>query len=79
MKLKRLKTIPEVVMLNSRLEAGFEREVLTAALRNYCIMGNPIRFNNFAFVIRELFTRVTNRLAPVEDVKLACWYERLPG
>ncbi|MCZ0761685.1 hypothetical protein [Vibrio diabolicus] len=79
MKLKRLKTIPEVVMLNSRLEAGFEREVLITALRNYCIMGNPIRFNNFAFVIRELFTRVTNRLAPVEDVKLACWYERLPG
>ncbi|WP_417533834.1 hypothetical protein [Marinobacterium stanieri] len=77
MKLKRLKTLPEVVRLYSRLDPVFEQEVFTAALRNYCNMGNSIRFNNFAFVIRELLTRVTNRLAPVDDVKLACWYERL--
>lgn len=75
MKLKRLKTFSEVVMLNSRLESGFEQKVLDAALRNYCSMGNPIRFNNFAFVIRELLTRVTDRLAPVDDVKLASWHE----
>ncbi len=76
MKLKRLKTIPEVEMLSSRLEGDFEQEVFSSALRNYCSMGNPIRFNNFAFVIRELLTRVTDRLAPVDSVKLACWHER---
>ncbi len=74
MKLKRLKSIPEIQILYSRLKGDFEKEILTAALRNYCSIGNPIRFNNFAFVARELFTKITNRLAPINDVKLACWY-----
>ncbi|WP_063649670.1 hypothetical protein, partial [Aliivibrio fischeri] len=76
MKLKRLKTIPEVENLSARLDGDFEQQVFISALRNYCSMGNPIRFNNFAFVIRELLSRVTDRLAPVESVKLACWHER---
>jgi len=75
-KLKKLKAIPEVARLYSHLENNFERDMYTAALRNYCTMGNPIRFNNFAFVIRELLTRIVNRLAPAESVTLAKWYSK---
>ena len=76
MKLKQLRAIPEVAQLYSYLESDFEREVYTAALRNYCSMGNPIRLNNFAFVSRELLTKVVDRLAPTEDVKKAKWYSK---
>lgn len=76
MKLKKLRLIPEVAQLYSHLESDFEKEIYTAALRNYCNMGNPIRFNNFAFVIRELLTKVVDRLAPTEDVKKAKWYSK---
>ncbi|GGF54065.1 hypothetical protein [Alteromonas lipolytica] len=76
MKLKKLRLIPEVAQLYSHLESDFEKEIYTAALRNYCSMGNPIRFNNFAFVMRELLTKVVDRLAPTEDVKRAKWYSK---
>ena len=76
MNLKKLRAIPEVAQLYSHLENDFEKEIYTAALRNYCSMGNPIRFNNFAFVIRELLTKVVDRLAPTEDVKKARWYSK---
>jgi len=76
MKLKKLKSIPEVAHLYSHLENEFERDVYTGALRNYCTMGNPIRFNNFAFVMRELLTKIVDRRAPIEDVKLAKWYKK---
>jgi hypothetical protein len=76
MKLKKLRLLPEVAQLYSHLESDFEREIYTAALRNYCSMGNPIRFNNFAFVIRELLTKVVDRLAPAKDVMKAKWYSK---
>ena len=76
MKLKKLRLIPEVAQLYSYLENDFEKEIYTAALRNYCSMGNPIRFNNFSFIIRELLTKVVDRLAPTEDVKKARWYSK---
>jgi hypothetical protein len=76
MKLKKLRLIPEVAQLYSHLASDFEKDIYTASLRNYCSMGNPIRFNNFAFVIRELLTKVVDRLAPTEDVKKSKWYSR---
>lgn len=76
MKLKKLRSIPEVAHLYSHLGNDFEKEIYTAALRNYCSMGNPIRFNNFSFVIRELLTKVADRLAPAKNVKRAKWYSR---
>jgi len=76
MKLKRIKKIPEIEKLYTFLGNSFEREMLTLALRNYCSMGNPIRFNNFAYVMRELLTVALNRLAPKENVIDAQWYER---
>ncbi len=76
MRLKELKTIPEVAKLYSHLESDFEKDIYTAALRNYCDIGNPIRFNNFAYVIRELLTKIVDRLAPAENVKKAKWYTK---
>lgn len=76
MKLKKLISIPEISQLYSYLDNDFECEIYTAALRNYCSMGNPIRFNNFAFVVRELITKMINRLAPIELVKQSIWYTK---
>jgi len=76
-KLAKLRSIPEIARLYSLLKTDFESEIYTAALRNFCSMGNPIRFNNFSFVMRELLTNIVDRLAPVKEVKNAKWYKKI--
>lgn len=58
------------------LETDFEYELLHASLRNYCSHGNPLRFNNFAFAIRELINHVLKRLAPDDRVMASPWFTR---
>ena len=74
MKLKKLKEHHFIKSFASHLETQFELDLFDAALRNYCSNGNPIRFNNFAFVMRELLQHVLDRKAP-EDVVTQCdWF-----
>jgi len=74
-KLKKILQCDFVVELSLRLDDEFEAKLLKSALRNFCEYGNPIRFNNLAFALRELILIIVARLAPIESVKKASWYE----
>ena len=58
MKLKKLQSLDFVNDFLNHLETNFEKELFTACLRNYASHGNPLRFHNFAFSIRELITHI---------------------
>jgi len=75
MKLKKLLGHDFIKQFDSLLETDFERELFRATLRNYCSHGNPLRFHNFAFSMRELVLHIIDRKAPDSKVKTASWYE----
>ena len=55
-------------------QAGFERNLVRACFDNLEATG-PLRFNNFAYSLRELLRHVFHRLAPDMSVKKCCWYK----
>jgi Predicted pPIWI-associating nuclease len=57
------------------LESGFEAELFEAALKNLNDHANPLRFNNFAYSVRETIRHVLKRLAPDHQVLLCRWYK----
>jgi len=76
MKLKKLQSLDFIQEFSELLETPFENELLKASLRNYSAHGNPIRFHNFAFTMRELVLHIFERKAPKKAVKASCWYVR---
>ncbi|WP_028299041.1 hypothetical protein [Oceanospirillum beijerinckii] len=60
------------------LDSDFERELLKAAFDNLLIPG-PIRFNNFAYAMREIIRHLTHRLAPEEQIKKCKWFKPEPN
>lgn len=68
MKLKKLLELDFMVKFKSTLETEFEKELFIASLRNYASHGNPLRFHNFAYTMRELILHVIARKAPEEKV-----------
>lgn len=76
MKLKKLLTLDFIREFESLLETNFEKKLFVASLRNYAAHGNPLRFHNFAFSMRELVLHVIQRKAPPKKVKNATWYAR---
>ena len=76
MKLKKLLSHTFIIEFEKLLKTDFERELFLCSLRNYCSHGNPLRFHNFAFSMRELVLQIINRRAPDKSVERACWYEK---
>ncbi|WP_162233366.1 pPIWI-associating nuclease domain-containing protein [Vibrio metoecus] len=74
MKLKKLLEYDHIVEFRKLLVTNFEDELFVDSLRNYCSHGNPLRFHNFAFSMRELVLQVIDRKAPNDEVKIANWY-----
>lgn len=74
MKLKNLLQHDFIQSFQSLLVTSFERELFVASLRNYCSHGNPLRFHNFAFSMRELVLHIIARQAPSDKVMNANWY-----
>ncbi len=56
---------------------GFEQELLNAAFINLNI-DNPLRFNNFAYSLRELLRHLLHRLSPDVKVKACDWFKPEP-
>lgn len=69
----RLRRKYEKAILES-IASGFERDLLCAAFDNLDLTG-PLRFNNFAYALRELLRHVLHRLATDEDVKSCSWFK----
>lgn len=61
--------------IRQKLITPFELKLFEAALKNLDDNSNPLRFNNFAYAMRELTRHVLARLAPDEDVWQCEWYE----
>lgn len=76
MKLKHLLQYDYIRDFKDLLVTDFERDLFVASLRNYCSHGNPLRFHNFAFSMRELVLQIIDRKAPDNVVKKASWYEK---
>lgn len=64
--------------INDLLETNFERDLFDAACKSLIDSTNKLRFNNFAYGIRELARHFLNRLAPDSEVVKCSWYIRLP-
>lgn len=57
------------------LDSEFERNLLDAALHNLKDIDNKLRYNNFAYSIRELSRHFLHRLSPEENVLACNWFE----
>jgi len=62
--------------IESILTNQFEQELFEASIGCLKEMGNKIRFNNFAYSIRELSRHFLHRLAPEESVKSCIWFKQ---
>ena len=69
MKLKKLLSLDFMQEFQSLLDTDFEHKLFVSSLRNYASHGNPLRFHNFAFSMRELVLHVIERKAPVKKVR----------
>jgi len=76
MKLKKLLSHSFIIEFETLLKTDFERELFLCSLRNYCSHGNPLRFHNFAFSMRELVLQIIDRRAPDKSVEKSCWYQK---
>ncbi|PSV48306.1 hypothetical protein [Photobacterium indicum] len=56
---------------------GFELALLNSAFSNLNI-SNPLRFNNFAYSLRELLRHVLHRLSPDDEVSQCDWFKPDP-
>lgn len=61
------------------LATKFERELFVASIENITKSTSPIRFNNFAYAIRELTRHILARLAPDDKILKSKWYKNETG
>ncbi len=57
------------------LKSDFQKELLYASLYNLNDINNKLRFNNFAYSIRELSRHILHTLSPDQDVLNCSWYK----
>ncbi|WKL67441.1 hypothetical protein Q1Z72_01860 [Pseudomonas qingdaonensis] len=57
--------------------SSFEHSLYQAALQNLSDTGNQLRFNNFAYAMRELSRHFLHRLAPDAEVVKCPWYKNI--
>jgi len=61
--------------IDCHLITQFERDLFDACLHNLQEKNNKLRFNNFAYSMRELTRHFLDRLSPDIDVLNAPWFE----
>lgn len=61
--------------ISDNLATRFERELFVASIENITNSTSPIRFNNFAYAIRELTRHILANLAPDNEVLNSKWYK----
>lgn len=59
------------------LESEFEKELFDSSIHNLNDKENKLRYNNFAYSIRELSRHFLHRLAPEESVLSCKWFKVL--
>ncbi len=61
--------------IENRLSGNFEKDLFRASIENITQSTSPIRFNNFAYAIRELTRHILARLSPDDEVRKCRWYK----
>jgi len=61
--------------VRNNLATPLESDLFIASIENITKSNSPIRFNNFAYAIRELTRHVLARLAPDDEVLHSSWYK----
>lgn len=72
----------ELSQIRTLLKSEFEKELFDASLENLRDKNNKIRFNNFAYSIRELSRHFLYNLSPDLEVEKSIWYKngtQIPG
>lgn len=69
MNMSKIESIKEI------LSDGFETNLYNASIFNLNDKKNKLRYNNFAYSIRELSRHLLHRLAPDENVMLCAWFK----
>lgn len=62
------------IEIEKRLSGDFEHDLFNAALYNLNDVHNKLRFNNFAYSLRELTRHILARLAPDKNVLNTAWF-----
>lgn len=62
------------IEIEKRLSGDFEHDLFDAALYNLNDVHNKLRFNNFAYSLRELTRHILARLAPDKNVLNTAWF-----
>lgn len=57
------------------LETEFQKNLLDSSIDNLNDTKNKLRFNNFAYSIRELSRHILHSLSPDDDVRNCSWYK----
>lgn len=60
--------------LKENLSDSFDKELVDYAFRNLEDKDNPLKLNNFSYVLRELLYRILNRKAPHKEVVKCSWF-----
>ncbi|KXS48709.1 MAG: hypothetical protein AWL62_1706 [Halanaerobium sp. T82-1] len=61
----------------NKLDDGFERRLFNASVDALDDQNNPIRFNTFAFSLRELIRNYLSQRAPDKEVLNCQWYQNI--
>lgn len=61
--------------LKELLTSDFQRDLLQASLDNINDSKNKLRFNNFAYSMRELSRHILYSLSPGQDILKCSWYK----
>lgn len=66
--------LEHIKSIANSLESEFEKEFFNASIENLNDTKNKLRFNNFAYSMRELIRNVLDRLAPTSSVISCEWF-----
>lgn len=61
--------------LKELLKSDFQRELLDASIDNINDLKNKLRFNNFAYSMRELSRHILHSLSPDQEILDCSWYK----
>lgn len=64
----------QIKTVNSFLKTNFEKDLFKASIDNLNEINNKLRFNNFAYSMRELLRNFFQRESPDENIKNCIWY-----
>ena len=69
----------EINKIRNLLNSEFEKDLFDASLTNLEDKSNKLRFNNFAYSIRELSRHLLHNLAPDHEIIQCRWYKNETG